>query len=135
MGERDPITINIDPANLTATVNQWNADCAAGKGDSVYGRAASTMLPISTPPFYALPQLAVAGRTRRADQSGTPRPRCATAGNPIPRSYSNGECGPGSSGSVKWRKFPSGEIFATAWPLMISAAPGSVLPISSATRP
>ena len=36
-----PIPINMSLANLTAAVNQWNADCAAGQGDTVFGRTAS----------------------------------------------------------------------------------------------
>ncbi len=88
-----PIQMNMSLANLTAAVNQWNADCAAGKGDTVYGRAASTMLPIATPPFYALPQWPGGPNTQGGPIRNAKAQVCDPAGNPIPRLYSNGECG------------------------------------------
>src|ERR1700730_7158462 len=44
-------------------------------------------------------------------------------------------CCPGSKGSVKCRNCPSGAIFGTDCPFTISAAPGSVRPTISPTRP
>ena len=88
-----PISINVDPNVLTATVNQWNADCAAGKGDTVFGRAASAMLPIQTPPFYAFAQWPGGPNTQGGPIRNAKSQVCDPDGNPIPRLYSNGECG------------------------------------------
>ena len=38
---------------LKATIEKWNADCAAGV-DSEFGRAAEKMAPIDTAPYYAV---------------------------------------------------------------------------------
>jgi len=87
------MVVPMNPNYLSAAINQWNTDCAAGKGDTVFGRAASTMLPISTPPFYALAMWPGGPNT----QGGPVRDERARildpSGNPIPRLYGNGECG------------------------------------------
>jgi len=43
--------------NFVATINTYNAACAAGK-DDVFGRPGSTLIPIQTAPFYAIPATA-----------------------------------------------------------------------------
>ncbi len=45
--------IGRDPEQLKATIEKWNADCAAGV-DSEFGRAAEKMAPIDTAPYYAV---------------------------------------------------------------------------------
>ncbi len=42
-----------DPEVLKATIDKWNADCAAGV-DSEFGRAPEKMAPIDTAPYYAV---------------------------------------------------------------------------------
>jgi succinate dehydrogenase/fumarate reductase flavoprotein subunit len=44
--------IGVDPAELTATVDDWNAACAAGRDVAVH-RPPATLLPLDEPPFYA----------------------------------------------------------------------------------
>jgi len=88
-----PISIKVDPNALSAAVNQWNADCAAGKGDSVFGRAATAMLPISTPPYYAIAQWPGGPNTQGGPIRNAKAQVCDPDGNPIPRLYGNGECG------------------------------------------
>jgi hypothetical protein len=87
------IVISISPSVLTATVNQWNTDCAAGKGDTVFGRAASAMLPISTPPYYAIAQWASKYNTTGGPIRNAKAQVCDPDNNPIPRLYSAGELG------------------------------------------
>src|ERR1039458_8484381 len=82
-----PILINMSLANLTAAVNQWNADCTAGKGDTVFGRTAATMLPIATPPFYALAQWPGGPNTQGGPIRNAKAQVCDPLGDPIPRLY------------------------------------------------
>ena len=46
--------IGVDPARLVSTVEAYEADCAAGNGDSFFGKAASYMIPLGEGPYYAL---------------------------------------------------------------------------------
>jgi succinate dehydrogenase/fumarate reductase flavoprotein subunit len=99
----EPINIDVSAANLTAAVNQWNADCAAGKGDTVFGRAATAMAPIQTPPFYALPQFPGGPNTQGGPIRNAKAQVCDPDSNPIPRLYSSGELG-----SIWGLLYPSG---------------------------
>jgi succinate dehydrogenase/fumarate reductase flavoprotein subunit len=84
---------NFSAANLTAAVNQWNADCAAGKGDTVFGRLATSMAPLSTPPFYAIPIWPSGPNTNGGPIHNAKGQTCDPYYNPIPRLYSAGELG------------------------------------------
>jgi hypothetical protein len=92
MGPSANIRVKIDPAVLTATVNAWNSACAA-KVDSQFGRPASSLVPIQTPPFYAMalwpggPSL-YGGPVRNIEGQV-----CDADNNPIPRLYAAGENG------------------------------------------
>jgi len=46
--------VGMNATNLAATITQYNTDCAAGKGDTVFGRPASTMVALTNPPYYAI---------------------------------------------------------------------------------
>ena len=46
--------VGMNATNLAATITQYNTDCAAGKGDTVFGRPASTMVAVMNPPYYAI---------------------------------------------------------------------------------
>ena len=46
--------IGVDPDRLESTVEQYEADCASGEGDSYFGKAASYMIPLGEGPYYAL---------------------------------------------------------------------------------
>jgi hypothetical protein len=86
------ITVNINPTNLTNTINTYNGYCAA-KLDSQFGRPATTLVPIVTPPFYAMAlwpggEAAFAGPIRNGEGQV-----CDGNFKPIPRLYSAGELG------------------------------------------
>jgi succinate dehydrogenase/fumarate reductase flavoprotein subunit len=86
------ITVNMNPNDLVNTVNTYNAACAA-KVDSQFGRAAANLVPIQTPPFYAMAlwpggEAAFAGPIR--NEKGQV---CDANSKPIPRLYSAGELG------------------------------------------
>jgi fumarate reductase flavoprotein subunit len=85
----------IDPVALTATVERYNADCAAGL-DSQFFKDPSAMKPIATPPFYAAELrpsvVAVTGYGLRIDPDA--RVLGAADGRPISGLYAAGEvCG------------------------------------------
>ncbi|MGA2198666.1 MAG: FAD-dependent oxidoreductase [Nitrososphaerales archaeon] len=86
------IKVSMDPTVLTNTVNNYNSFCAA-KLDSQFGRPASSLVPIQTPPFYAMPlwpggPSAFGGPIRNEKWQ-----ICDYDYNPIPRLYSAGENG------------------------------------------
>ncbi|MGA2199912.1 MAG: FAD-binding protein, partial [Nitrososphaerales archaeon] len=87
------MVFNINPATLTATINAWNAECAAGTGDTLFGRAATAMLPISTPPFYAIPVWPSGPNSLGGPIHNAKSQVCDPDNNPIPRLYVAGECG------------------------------------------
>ncbi|MBI4330766.1 MAG: FAD-dependent oxidoreductase [Chloroflexi bacterium] len=84
--------IGIPRSNLERTVRSWNDACARGR-DPDFGRNGSDLVPLDSPPFYAV-KLFPGG----ANTLGGPR-RNARAqvlnpfGEPIPRLYAAGECG------------------------------------------
>ena len=86
------ITVSMDPDVLTATVNTWNADCAAGT-DSQFGRPASALAPIQTSPFYAMP-IWPGGPSLYGGPARNAQCQIIDANsNPIPRLYGVGEGG------------------------------------------
>jgi hypothetical protein len=84
---------SITPAALTSTVNAYNAACAAGNGDPAFGRTASTMAPVQTGPFYALPLFLGGPNTQGGPVRNALAQVCDPDNNPIPRLYSSGELG------------------------------------------
>jgi succinate dehydrogenase/fumarate reductase flavoprotein subunit len=86
------VTININPTTLQTTLNNYNAFCTSGV-DTQFGRPKSTLIPIVTPPFYAMPlwpggPSAFGGPVRNAQGQV-----CDADNNPIPRLYAAGENG------------------------------------------
>lgn len=86
------VKIGQDPAVLQATVDSYNAACAAGE-DTAFGRSRATLQPIVKAPFYAIavvPSIVcTGGGARRNIESEVLDP----AGKPIPRLFEAGELG------------------------------------------
>lgn len=84
--------IKKDPDALEKTVNRYNGFCAAGE-DADFGRPKKYLLPLETPPFYAVDLVPTFTNT----QGGPRRNKLAqildTQGKPIARLYSAGEFG------------------------------------------
>jgi succinate dehydrogenase/fumarate reductase flavoprotein subunit len=92
-----------DPVQVQATIDRWNASCAAGKdeqfdftGDDTrapYARPAARLVPFTTGPFYAIAvhrgTLNTQGGVKRNPQSQV----MSIEGPPIKRLYSAGENG------------------------------------------
>ena len=84
--------IGKDPDILEAAVTRYNEFCAAGE-DLDFGRDPEFLLPLETPPFYAMELF-----TTRYNTQGGPRRNAKNEildpeGNPIPRLYGGGELG------------------------------------------
>lgn len=83
---------DLDPALLKASVETYNGYCAAGK-DPEYGRSDRTLLPVETPPFYAVSlypgMVCTHGGPRRSARAEILDPDK----KPIPRLYSAGSFG------------------------------------------
>ena len=80
-------------ANLTAAINQWNKDFAAGNGDTVFGRLQLAMAAINTPPYYAIALWPSGPNTNGGPIRNAKGQVCDPYYNPIPRLYSGGEIG------------------------------------------
>jgi succinate dehydrogenase/fumarate reductase flavoprotein subunit len=82
----------LDPAALKATVDKYNGYCAS-KSDPDFGRSASTLVAINTPPYYTMKvypgNLCTEGGPKRNTKAQVVDPW----DNPIPRLYSAGELG------------------------------------------
>jgi len=95
------IKVNIDPDVLTSTITDYNNYCANGV-DPDFGRSKSTLIPLATPPFYALPLWPGGPNTQGGPRRNEKGQVLDLDGNPIPRLYSNGECG------SMWALYPAG---------------------------
>ncbi len=84
---------NYSAANLVAAITKFNTDAAAGKGDTVYGRTAATMLPLQTPPYYAIALWPSGPNTNGGPIRDQFSRICDPDYNPIPRLYGGGENG------------------------------------------
>jgi predicted oxidoreductase len=82
----------MDPALLKTTIETYNSYCAKGK-DLEFGRSPEKLLPVETPPYYAVPLypglVCTCGGPRRSAKAEVLDPY----GNPIPRLFSAGNCG------------------------------------------
>ena len=100
----------VDGEALKATVEEFNAMCAAGEGDTAFERPAEKMLPLDNPPYYAIEM----GFSCINTQGGPVRDEfCRTIdydGNPIPGLYNVGEFG-----SINGFVYVCGNIFEALW--------------------
>ena len=80
-----------DPAAVGQTVDEWNIGCANGT-DAVCGRT-SVLVPIQTPPFYAIELKPMLLNTQGGPVRNTKAQVLDKSGNPIPRLYEAGEMG------------------------------------------
>jgi succinate dehydrogenase/fumarate reductase flavoprotein subunit len=77
---------------LEATIRNWNAQCRDGN-DATFGRPASSMVPIETPPFYAAPVWPIVSNTQGGPVHDAEQRVLDAFGRPIPRLYEAGEIG------------------------------------------
>ena len=91
-GEQITVNMNMDPDELTTTLDNYNGYCTA-KNDAQFGRPASTLVPIVTPPYYAMALWPGGPNTLGGPRRSAKGEILDTNGNPIPRLYGNGELG------------------------------------------
>jgi succinate dehydrogenase/fumarate reductase flavoprotein subunit len=84
--------VGMDAAGLVETVNKYNEYCAAGV-DEDFGRGASTLIPLSTPPFYAMEVIQCQTNTQGGPEFTTNQQTLDANGKPIARLYNAGENG------------------------------------------
>ncbi len=84
--------VGMDAAGLAEAVNKYNQYCAAGN-DPDFGRPAAQLVPIETPPFYAM-ELCIGNiNTNGGPVHNQHSQSLDVEGKPIPRLYSTGEFG------------------------------------------
>lgn len=91
-GPASQITFNISPTTLTNTINAYNGYCANGV-DTQFGRPKTALVPLQTPPFYAIPLWPGGPNNMGGPIRNAMGQVCDPYNNPIPRLYSAGECG------------------------------------------
>jgi succinate dehydrogenase/fumarate reductase flavoprotein subunit len=84
--------IGRDPDVLEDTVKRYNQHCAARK-DLEFGRSADYLLPLETPPYYAMEQTPTFTNTQGGPRRNQRAQIVDINGDPIPRLYSAGELG------------------------------------------
>jgi len=82
----------MDGSQLNTTVKIYNSHCVSGN-DLSFGRTSNTLLPIDTPPFYAVPLYPGLVSTCGGPVRNAKAEVLDPDGNPIPRLYSAGSCG------------------------------------------
>ena len=92
----------MDAAGLVETVNTYNQYCAAGE-DLDFGRRPSSLLPLLTPPFYAMEVIDCQTNTMGGPVHNKLAQVIDVDGEPIPRLYAAGEFG-----SIWGLLYPSG---------------------------
>jgi len=85
------IPVHMDPAVLKETVTKYSGYAAAGE-DLEFGRTRN-LRPIEVPPFYAIPCWPGGANTQGGPIRNELSQVCSSDFEPIPRLYSNGECG------------------------------------------
>lgn len=81
-----------DPDALEATINEYNEFCKNGE-DKDFNRPAEKLIPIETPPFYAMEMTPLILNTQGGPRRNTKAQIVDPFGEPIPRLYSSGELG------------------------------------------
>lgn len=83
---------DIDRETLRATIDGWNAACAA-RIDRAFGRPPASMMPIAEPPFYAAHVWPIVSNTQGGLSHDADQRVLDAFGAPIPRLYVAGELG------------------------------------------
>jgi len=80
----------VKPEILKSTVEHWNSLCDGGE-DKDFRRPPKTMMPIETPPFYAMEAWPIVSNTQGGPVHDPMQRVLDAMGKPIPRLYAAGE--------------------------------------------
>jgi len=94
--------IGVSAAILEKTVARWNQLCVAGK-DGDLGRDSAEMVPLDSPPFYAIRLFPGGSNTQGGPRRNSQAQVVDAFGEPIPGLYAAGECG-----SIYGMLYPAG---------------------------
>jgi succinate dehydrogenase/fumarate reductase flavoprotein subunit len=94
--------LDMPPANLESTVEQWNACCQAGR-DPDFGRSPLGLVPLDSPPYYAIKLYPGGSNTLGGPRKNSRAQVVNPFGQAIPHLYAAGECG-----SVFGMLYPAG---------------------------
>jgi succinate dehydrogenase/fumarate reductase flavoprotein subunit len=84
--------LGMEAETLRETVDRWNASVGAGR-DRDYHRPRGTMMPLTTPPFYAIDAWPIITNTQGGLVHNARQQVVDSFGKPIPRLYKAGENG------------------------------------------
>lgn len=100
------LKLGIEAETLIQTVNNYNL-CCKTKLDPEFGREPDTLVPLSTPPYYAVELWPGGVNTQGGPRRNSKAEVLRADGSPIPRLYSTGELGsiygmlyPGGGGNL-----------------------------------
>jgi hypothetical protein len=99
---------------LIESVERWNDNCELGT-DRDYHRPKGTMMPLQTPPFYAIEAWPIITNTQGGLVHNARQQVVDPYGEPIPRLYKAGELGPSSATSTCWPAIFRSASLAAAW--------------------
>ena len=88
----EPVRVAVDPAVLAETIARYNAGCRSKK-DPDFGRDPQTLIPLSTPPYYAIALWPGGPNTLGGPVRNERAQVLDPNGRPIPRLFSAGELG------------------------------------------
>lgn len=84
--------LGMDASTLKDTIIRYNRHCEAGE-DRDFGRMKETLIPIDTPPYYALKMYPGGPNTQGGPKRNAKSQVVDVEGKPIPRLYAAGELG------------------------------------------
>ena len=84
--------LGLDAARTRRSVERWNEQCERG-ADEDFGRPATSMTPVRTPPYFGAPVWATLSNTQGGPVHDAEQRVIDVYGEPIPRLYSAGELG------------------------------------------
>lgn len=82
--------ISISPEILNETIKKWNSCFDQGE-DKEFARPKKSMMPLRTPPYYAVPVWPIVSNTQGGIAHNVKQQVIDVNGNPIPRLYAAGE--------------------------------------------
>jgi succinate dehydrogenase/fumarate reductase flavoprotein subunit len=107
------VTFIVGELGLATTIADWNAACDRGE-DPVHGRPPTSMLKITTPPYYCAEVWPICSNTHGGPVHDAEQRVLTAFGEPIPRLFAAGELG-GVFGHLYMSGGNLAECFVGGW--------------------